>query len=203
MEGAKVAATKTKRKSGAKANTKAKPKAVKGKRGTKPQPWADDIYDMLKAAGVTQFTYVPDAGHRTLIDRALADPDVAAVPLTTEEEGVALCAGADLGHGRAVLMMQSSGVGNCVNFFSLMKGAHFPLLMIVSMRGDYGEQNPWQMAMGQAVDDVLAAMDFVVLKVDREADVRGAVEAGIGMSYKGGKAVAVLLTQKFLGAKAF
>ncbi len=180
-----------------------KSKIVKGKPGSKAQPWADDIFDMLKAAGVTQFAYVPDAGHRTMIDRALADPDVHAVPLTTEEEGVALCAGADLGHGRAVLMMQSSGLGNCVNFFSLMKGARFPILMLVSMRGDYGEQNPWQMAMGGAVDGILAAMDFVNLRVDSEAEIRDAVEAGIGMAFKGGRPVAVLLTQKFIGAKAF
>jgi sulfopyruvate decarboxylase TPP-binding subunit len=38
-----------------------------------------------------------------------------AVPLTTEEEGVALSAGGQ----RGVLLMQSSGVGNCVNMLSL------------------------------------------------------------------------------------
>ena len=54
--------------------------------------------------------------------------------------------------------MQSSGVGNCVNFFSLVKGGNFPIFSIISMRGDFGEGNPWQMPMGEAVEPVMSAM---------------------------------------------
>ena len=50
------------------------------------ESWPDALYDLLRSAGVTQFAYVPDAGHKVLIDRSLADPDVHSVPLTTEEE---------------------------------------------------------------------------------------------------------------------
>ena len=74
--------------------------------------WQDALYDLLRASEITQFAYVPDAGHKVLIDRSLADPDAHSIPLTSEEEGVALCAGADLGGSRGVLLMQSSGVGN-------------------------------------------------------------------------------------------
>jgi sulfopyruvate decarboxylase TPP-binding subunit len=105
--------------------------------------WAHALYDQLRAAGVTQFAYVPDAGHRVLIDRSLADPEAHSIPLTTEEEGVALLAGADLGGARGVLLMQSSGAGNCVNMLSLVAGARFPFLTLISMRGDFGEGNPW------------------------------------------------------------
>src|ERR1044072_6125158 len=112
--------------------------------------WQDELYDLLRRHDVTQFAYVPDAGHKVLIDRSLADPDVHSVALTTEEEGVALCAGADLGGTRAVLLMQSSGVGNCINMLSLIKGGRFPFLTLISMRGEFGEGNPWQYAMGQA-----------------------------------------------------
>src|SRR5215216_6668658 len=120
--------------------------------------WPDELYDLLRAANVTQFAYVPDAGHRVLIDRSLADPDVHSVALTTEEEGVSLLAGADLGGSRCVLLMQSSGAGNCVNMLSLIKGGHFPFLTLLSMRDDFGEGNPWQFPMGQAVEPVLRAM---------------------------------------------
>src|SRR5213082_2420317 len=119
-----------------------------------PTRWQDQLYELLRNSGVTQFAYVPDAGHSILIDRALADKNVHAIPLTTEEEGVALIAGADLGGARAVLLMQSSGVGNCINMLSLIAGARFPFLTVVSMRGDFGEGNPWQFAMGQAVAPV-------------------------------------------------
>ena len=165
--------------------------------------WQDALYDLLRRHDVTQFAYVPDAGHRILIDRSLSDPGVHSVALTTEEEGVALLAGADLGGARGVLLMQSSGTGNCVNMLSLVKGGRFPMLMLVSMRGDFGEGNPWQFPMGQAVEPVLQAMGVIVLRADAPDDVVPTVEAALTMVFQSGNAVAVLLTQKLLGAKAF
>ncbi len=165
--------------------------------------WQDELYDLLRRNDVTQFAYVPDAGHRILIDRSLADPGAHSVALTTEEEGVALLAGTDLGGARGVLLMQSSGVGNCVNMLSLIKGGHFPFLTLVSMRGDFGEGNPWQYPMGQAVEPVLQAMGVICLRIERPEDVVPTVGAALTMAFQGGNAVAVLLTQKLLGAKAF
>jgi sulfopyruvate decarboxylase TPP-binding subunit len=165
--------------------------------------WQDALYDLLRRNNVTQFAYVPDAGHRILIDRSLADPGAHSVALTTEEEGVALLAGADLGGARGVLLMQSSGAGNCVNMLSLIKGGRFPFLTLVSMRGDFGEGNPWQFPMGQAVEPVLQAMGVIVLRVEKPDDVIPTVEAALTMVFQSGNAVAVLLTQKLLGAKAF
>jgi sulfopyruvate decarboxylase alpha subunit len=165
--------------------------------------WQHDLYDLLRSHSITQFAYVPDAGHAILIDRSLADPDVHSIPLTTEEEGVALIAGADLGGARAVLLMQSSGVGNCINMLSLIKGGRFPFLTLVSMRGDFGEGNPWQFPMGQATQRVLEAMDVICLRVERPEDVVATVGAALTMVFKSGKAVAVLLTQRLIGAKPF
>jgi sulfopyruvate decarboxylase TPP-binding subunit len=165
--------------------------------------WQDELYDLLRRNNITQFAYVPDAGHRILIDRSLADPGVRSVALTTEEEGVALMAGADLGGARGVLLMQSSGAGNCVNMLSLIKGGHFPFLTLLSMRGDFGEGNPWQFPMGQAVEPVLSAIGVICLRVERPEEVIPTVSAALTMVFQGGNAVAVLLTQKLLGAKAF
>jgi len=165
--------------------------------------WPDKLYGLLREHGVTQFAYVPDAGHRVLIDRSLADQEVHSVALTTEEEGVALLAGANLGGARGVLLMQSSGVGNCINMFSLIAGAHFPLLCLVSMRGEFGEGNPWQYPMGQAVRPVLEAMGVVVLRADRPEDVIATVSAALTMVFQSGQAVAVLLGQRLIGAKKF
>jgi sulfopyruvate decarboxylase alpha subunit len=165
--------------------------------------WQDALYDLLRRHEVTQFAYVPDAGHRILIDRSLADPGARAVALTTEEEGVALVAGADLGGARAVLLMQSSGTGNCINMLSLIQGGRFPFLALVSMRGDFGEGNPWQYPMGQAVEPVLQAMGVICLRIERPEEVIPTVSAALTMVYQSGRAVAVLLTQKLLGAKQF
>jgi sulfopyruvate decarboxylase alpha subunit len=165
--------------------------------------WREDVYTVLKGHGVRQFCYVPDAGHRRAIELANEDPEVHAIPLTTEEEGIAIMAGADLGGGRAVLLMQSSGVGNCVNFLSLVKLAAFPMLMVVSMRGDFGEANPWQFPMGQAVEPVLHAMGVLTFRVDEPERVASTIDSAATMVYQGGQAVAVLLTQRLLGAKRF
>jgi sulfopyruvate decarboxylase alpha subunit len=167
------------------------------------QPWAHALYDYLRSQNVTQFSYVPDAGHRVMIDRSLADPDAYSVPLATEEEGIVLAAGAWLGGARSVVMMQSSGVGNCINFLSLVKGGRFPFLMFISMRGDFGEGNPWQMPMGQAVEPILEAMGVLCMRVDRPEDVIPTAGAACTMAYQSGQAVAVLLTQKLIGAKQF
>src|SRR5882762_11258279 len=164
--------------------------------GTAQTGWQHDLYDLLRRNGITQFAYVPDAGHSILIDRSLADPDVHSIGLTTEEEGVALIAGADLGGARAVLLMQSSGVGNCINMLSLIKGGRFPFLALVSMRGDFGEGNPWQYPMGQAVQPVLQAMGVICLRVEQPQEVVPSVGAALTMAFQGGNAVAVLLTQK-------
>src|SRR5215470_4518530 len=165
--------------------------------------WQHALYDLLRDAGITQIAYVPDAGHSVLIDRSLADPGVHAIALTTEEEGVALAAGADLGGARAVLLMQSSGVGNCINMLSLIKGARFPFLTLVSMRGDFGEGNPWQFAMGQATPAVLEAMGVICLRVEQPDEVVATMVAALTMAFKAGQAVAVLLGQKLIGAKPF
>ena len=171
--------------------------------GVGPGRWQDDLYDLLRRNNITQFAYVPDAGHRILIDRSLADPEVHSVALTSEEEGVAMLAGADLGGARGVLLMQSSGTGNCVNMLSLIKGGRFPFLTLVSMRGDYGEGNPWQFPMGQAVQPVLEAMGVICLRIEQPEEVVPTVGAALTMVFQSGQAVAVLLTQKLLGAKQF
>ena len=165
--------------------------------------WSDSIYTQLRAAEVSQFVYVPDAGHQRLIDRSLADPEVHSLCLTTEEEGVAMLAGADLGGARGVLLMQSSGVGNCINMLSLISGAHFPFLTLISMRGDYGEGNPWQVPMGQAVQPVLEAIGVICMRVDAAEEVDSTLKAALTMAFKSGQAIAVLLGQKLIGAKVF
>src|SRR5204863_223437 len=99
--------------------------------------WPEDIFNILQRFDVAQVPYVPDAGHSQLIERVLGASSMRAVPLTTEEEGVALLAGAWAGGQRGVLLMQSSGVGNCVNMLSLTQIFRFPFLTLVTMRGGH------------------------------------------------------------------
>jgi sulfopyruvate decarboxylase alpha subunit len=165
--------------------------------------WPDGIYDTLKAHGITQVALVPDAGHARLIRRCLADPAMRVVTLTTEEEGVALLCGSWLGGAKGVLLMQSSGVGNCINMLSLPALHRTPLPMIVTMRGDFGEFNPAQVPMGHATQAVLEAMGTLVRRADEPGDVVPTVDAVIRMAFNTYRATACLLGQRLIGAKTF
>src|SRR5271166_139143 len=148
-----------------------------------PASWQAQVYAALKAARITQLAYVPDAGHAYLIEAAHADPDIRATVLTTEEEGIALAAGAWLGGQRAVLLMQSSGVGNCINMLSLPINCRMPFFTLVTMRGEWGEFNPWQVPMGTATPSVLTAAGVHVRRADRADEAAETVAAAAAMAF--------------------
>jgi sulfopyruvate decarboxylase alpha subunit len=164
-------------------------------------PWADIIYGALRQADVRQVTYVPDAGHARLIRLCQNTPDMVTTVLTTEEEGVAVSAGAWLGGQRSALLMQSSGVGNCVNMLSLLATCRFPFLSIVTMRGEFQEFNPWQIPMGRATAAALELMGTQTVRVDRLEDLPDLMASAATMAFEGDQAIAVLLSQRLLGAK--
>jgi sulfopyruvate decarboxylase alpha subunit len=163
--------------------------------------WPKEIYRVLKEARVSQASYVPDAGHAQLIELLHADPEIQTTVLTTEEEGIAIAAGAWLGGQRAVLLLQSSGVGNCVNMLSLISNCRFPLLMLVTMRGEWAEFNPWQVPMGSATQSALQLMGVTTIRVDTAEEVPEAVSAAAAMAFDADQAVSVVLSQRLIGRK--
>jgi sulfopyruvate decarboxylase alpha subunit len=165
--------------------------------------WPDKLFKTLKDAGVRQVGYVPDAGHKRLIELCLADRDMRAVVLSTEEEGIGLAAGAWLGGERGALLMQSSGVGNCINALGMTRECCFPLLMLVTMRGQFGEFNPWQVPMGQATPGVLRAMGVVVHEANTPEEIAPRVDAAARLAFGSYRAAAVLISQAVIGIKSF
>ena len=165
--------------------------------------WPDRIYAVLSAADVRQVAYVPDSGHARLIRLAHADRNMRAVALTTEEEGVAMLAGAWLGGERGVLLMQSSGSGNCTNMLGMIVECRFPLLMLITMRGQWGEFNPWQVPMAQATLPALNAIGAVVQAVEDAGMVEETVGAAANLAFHTCRPVAVLISQRIVGAKQF
>ena len=165
--------------------------------------WPDTIYDHFKRVGVRQVGYVPDAGHSRLIERVCQDPEIADVVLTTEEEGVGLVAGAHFGGQRAALLMQSSGVGNCINMFSLIRNCGFPCLILVTMRGEFAEFNPWQVPMGSITEESLKLCGFLTYRIEAAEDVDDIVGAGCDMAFNGDLQVAILLSQRLIGRKVW
>jgi sulfopyruvate decarboxylase alpha subunit len=165
--------------------------------------WHKDIFKVLRDQDIDLVAHVPDAAHTLLIDMCEAHNDVDVVTLTSEEEGVGLLCGAWAGGRKGVLLMQSSGVGNCINALALPNICRIPMVSIVSMRGEWGEFIPWQVPMGLATPKVLEAMDVRVFRADYTDEVGTTVDAAIRFAFNTRRSAAVLLSQKLIGAKQF
>ena len=178
-------------------------KSASTSKPTAAATWPAKVHALLKAAKIRQIPIVPDAGHAALIKLCEKDRAMRVVRLTTEEEGVALLGGAWLGGDKGVLLMQSSGVGNCINMLSLPISCQFPLLMLVTMRGDHGEFNPSQIPMGNATQAVLEAIGVIVKRADTDAEVPEMVSSALRLAFNSYRPVAVLIGQSVSGAKDF
>ncbi len=165
--------------------------------------WDEPVFDELVSAGVRQAAYVPDMGLKTLIELCDADKRIVSVPLTTEEEGLGLLAGAWLGGDRGVLMMQSSGVGNCINMLSLTRTCEIPLLMIVTMRGQHHEFNLWQEPMGRNARDFLETAGVSTRMIEDAAAVAAAVAEAAEEVFANNARIAVMVHQKLMPVKTF
>jgi sulfopyruvate decarboxylase TPP-binding subunit len=167
------------------------------------ETWPDAMFSALVEADIGTVAYVPDAGHTRVIDMAHSADGITAVPLTTEEEGIGYLAGAWLGGVRGVLLMQSSGVGNCINTLALPVQARFPLLMLVTMRGEWAELNPWQNPAGGAAEASLKLMGVRTWRADYPEDVEPLVRGALAMTFAGDMSCAVLLGQRLIGSKVW
>ena len=165
--------------------------------------WPTAILHELQALQVRQIAYVPDAGHTSLLQLSAAQDQFTLITLSTEEEGIALLAGAWLGGQRGVLLMQSSGVGNCINMLSLTRSCRFPLLCLITMRGQWGEFNPWQIPMGQICEPVLNTAGVLTYPVTHSDAVGATVAAAGRIAFESSQAAAVLISQQLIGSKTF
>jgi sulfopyruvate decarboxylase alpha subunit len=165
--------------------------------------WPEAIYAEFRRVGIRQVGYVPDAGHSRLIALCVADPNIHDVVLTSEEEGVALIAGAALGGQRGALLMQSSGVGNCINMFSLLRNCGFACVVVVTMRGEFAEFNPWQVPMGAITEPSVKLAGFLTYRIEDAESAGEIVGAGCDMAFAGNLPVAILLSQRLIGRKVW
>jgi len=165
------------------------------------QPWQRDIHSVFKAANIRHVSYVPDGGHRGLINLCADDPQIGTTALTTEEEGIGLAVGLMLGGTRSALLMQSSGVGNCLNLFTLAENCRLPLVLLVTMRGEFAEFIPWQIPMGKRAGAALELMGFDVFRAEDSATVSDICHGAIDQAFYSNRCTAVLLSQRLIGRK--
>jgi sulfopyruvate decarboxylase TPP-binding subunit len=73
--------------------------------------------------------------------------------------------------------------------------------MLVTMRGEWAEFNPWQVPMGRATQAALEAVGVQVMRADRAEDLVDTVEAAATLAYEADRQIAVLIGQRLLGKK--
>ena len=165
--------------------------------------WSDAVFREIKARDIEVVCTVPDGGLTPLLKMIEGDRAMRLVTLTTEEEGIGIATGCWLGGKRAMIAMHSSGVGNCINALGLPAAFRAPCLMLVTMRGQWGEFNPWQVPMGQAVKPALEAVGVRCFPVDKPAEVVDTFIAAADIAYNSRISSAVLISQRVIGAKGF
>jgi sulfopyruvate decarboxylase alpha subunit len=165
--------------------------------------WHQDIFDILKEENISLVTHVPDAAHAPLIKYCESEDSMDVVTLTTEQDGIGIASGAWAGGRKSVLLMQSSGVGNCINALALPIICRIPFVTIVSMRGEWGEFIPWQVPMGKATPAVLQAMEVQVYRADKPEQVKESAKAALQFAFNTRRSAALLLSQQLIGAKQF
>jgi sulfopyruvate decarboxylase alpha subunit len=170
---------------------------------TKKRHWSEDVFAEMKARDIKTVCTIPDGGLTQLLKMVDADKDMRLVTLSTEEEGIGVATGQWLGGRRAMIAMQSSGVGNCINALGIPVTMRVPCLVLVTMRGQWGEFNPWQVPMGQATRTVLEAVGVRCFPVDHAAEIGETFAAAADIAFHGRLSAAVLVSQRVIGAKGF
>ncbi len=159
------------------------------------------VYQGMKRAGINFATSVPCVNLQELLALVSDDPEIIHVPVTREEEGVGICAGAWMAGRRPALLMQNSGLGNSINALASLNILYgIPLLMIISHRGGVGELVIGQVPMGQLTVPLLDAMT-----IPHFEPLQGEAEETVAQAWSRAAAgccpVAVLLDLEFWGGR--
>ena len=165
--------------------------------------WSDDVFREIKARDISTVCTIPDGGLTQLLLKIESDPAMRLVTLSTEEEGMGVVTGQWVGGKRAMIAMQSSGVGNCINALGIPVTMRAPCLILVTMRGQWGEFNPWQVPMGRATQTVLEAVGVRCFPVEQADEIGETFVAAADLAFHGNQSAAVLVSQRVIGAKGF
>jgi sulfopyruvate decarboxylase alpha subunit len=164
--------------------------------------WHKHVADALRRNDIRTYATVPDFIVSQVLDHLWADEDCSVITATREEEALGILSGAYLGGQRGALLMQNSGLGNCVNTIaSLNVAAQIPVVMVISHRGDLGEYNSAQVPMGQAAERILEALDVRTLQPHTVEEFEAQADRLIKLAYTRSLPVAFLLPNDLTGGR--
>ena len=164
--------------------------------------WGKHMADVLRRNGIRLFATVPDYIVSQTLEHLWADAECTVVTTCREEEGLGLLSGAYLAGKRGALLMQNSGLGNCVNTLGSLNGAsQIPVVLVISHRGDLAEFNPAQVPMGQAAERILDALDIRHIMPRSIPELEAQADGLIKLGYTRSLPVAFLLPAELTGGK--
>lgn len=155
---------------------------------------SEAVYQGLKSAGINFIVSVPCVNLGKILEIIDEDEDIIHVPVTREEEGLGVCAGAYFGGKKTAILMQNSGLGNCVNALGSLYQLYFlPIVMIMSHRGTEGEPIVGQVPMGKATPKVLDAMELEHFNPKNPIDAKDIISKSWDLSVDEGSPISILL----------
>ncbi len=167
------------------------------------EDWGRHVAEILWRNDIHHFATVPDYIVSHVLEHLWADPESTVVTATREEEGLGILSGAYLAGKRGALLMQNSGLGNCVNTLgSLNVASQIPVVLVISHRGDIGEFNAAQVPMGQATEAILNAVDIRHIMPTTIDELESAGDGLIRLAYTRSMPVAFILPAQLTGGKS-
>jgi len=138
----------------------------------------------LKRAGVSIVCYLPDSLFKELYPALDAEPLLRTIRVTNEGEGAAICGGVFLSGKRAVLVMENSGLRAAAEPLARMGlGAGIPVVMLMSYRGEFGENNWWAIPHGITMEPMLDALRIPYQVIREEERIERALTEAFSLAY--------------------
>src|SRR5436190_11560164 len=156
------------------------------------------IADELAACGVKLVASLPDNWISELLTHIDGDARFRHVPVNREESAIGLCAGAYMAGLGSAALMGASGFMTCIYAITKINYSYeIPLLLVMTLRGAFGDHHKHHISNGLYLQPVLNAIDLPYTIVDRAEDIRE-----IGRAYRHSRTfsrpTAVLLTRVLL-----
>ena len=143
-----------------------------GRSGRPAAEASSALHRTLRACGIDFFVSVPCKLLAGLIERLEGDPEIVYTRVTREEEGVGVMSGAALAGRRPAMLMQNSGLGNCINAICSLVGYYsLPMVFVVSHRGTEGESIDAQRPMGRATAGLLEVAQVPCVRLASPEDL--------------------------------
>ena len=157
------------------------------------------LYEVIKNSKIDLILSLPCIMLKNLLLLIEEKNEIQHIPVTREEEGVGIAAGAYLGGRFPAILMQNSGLGNSVNAIkSLLHLFKIPIVFIMSHRGAEGEKILAQVPMGKLTPDLLNLLEIKTFIIDSKDQIKY-IETAVELSDSSGISTCILLKKTIWG----